>query len=471
MHWVTPRRAAKRQALVKPLCKQAENSDNDRLLGWRFRLGMIEPVQLSPLPHTASFLNHEDEADGASLSGRPGHDAIPTSEFEAAQQQGFFNLRFAPDLEARFQADRAAERLSLQHARILMSMVLSAGLLMPDWMMVPDRLEQAIQLRLCLFGPFLALTAFLLPRMPVAWREWIGVTNSLLAAFIIISLCLSSTDAMGPPYLVSLSLIPLFNGGVIRTCFWKSLLIDSLILLLFGLAVQSLPNPNVPVMVGVALIMVSTTVFTLYGSYWQEHEERTNWLMRQHEHLLLDRLEHSNRLMDRLTRFDPLTEIANRRHFNEFLEQVWARAQHSGHEVALLMMDIDHFKRYNDHYGHPVGDACLKEVATTLGRHLRKPGDLVARFGGEEFIAVLSQTSLQDAMAVAERVRVAVWQLHRPHEASPTQDYVTLSIGVACLPAHACDASTSRLLQQADAALYKAKSDGRNRVCAAQEVH
>jgi diguanylate cyclase (GGDEF)-like protein len=470
VHWVTPRRAATREAPVKPLCKRAENSDNDRLLGRRFRLGMIEPVQLSPLPHTASFLNHEDEADGAPLSGRPGQDAIPTSEFEAAQHQGFFTLRFSPALEAHFQADKAAERLQLLHVGILMSVILSAGMLGPDWLMVPDRFGQAIQLRLQLFGPFLAFTAFLLPRIPVVWREWVGVLNSLLAASIIVKLCLSSEDVLGPPYLVSLSLILLYNGGVVRTRFWQSLLIDILILLMFGLAVQSLPNPNVPVMVGVALIMVSTTVFTLYGSYWQEHEERTNWLMLKHEHTLMDKLESGNQRMDELTRFDPLTEIANRRHFDEFLEQVWSRAQQGDRDVALLMMDIDHFKRYNDHYGHPVGDACLKEVAATLGRHLRKPGDLVARFGGEEFIAVLSQTSLPDATTVAERVREAIWQLQRPHEASATQDRVTLSIGVASLPANAPDASIARLLQQADAALYQAKSEGRNRVCAAAQA-
>ncbi|TAK93076.1 MAG: diguanylate cyclase, partial [Aquabacterium sp.] len=123
----------------------------------------------------------------------------------------------------------------------------------------------------------------------------------------------------------------------------------------------------------------------------------------------------------------------------------------------------------NDHYGHPAGDACLKEVAAAMSRSLRRPGDLVARFGGEEFISVLSHTSLSEALAAAERVRAAVWDLARPHAASLTQDRVTISIGVACMHANATGASTIQLLAQADEALYQAKAHGRNQARAIEQ--
>lgn len=401
----------------------------------------------------------------------PGQDVaqpMSTSEFEAVQHQGFPWLRFPPSIEAHFQDDKASERLAQMRMGAGMSILLSSGLLAADWMMVPDRFLPAMVLRLLVFVPLLLIGASLLPLIKPIWREWVSLTKGLMAAGIIVYLCVSSTDEMAAPYLISLSLIPLFNGGLERLRFWQALVIDLAALAMFTAAALSIPQASTPVMVGAALVMVSTIVFMLYGSYWLEHEERTNWLMLQHEHLLLDKLEAGNHRLDQLTRFDPLTEIANRRHFDEFLAQVWTRARQDAQDVALLMIDIDHFKLYNDHYGHPVGDACLKEVATTMSRHLRKPGDLVARFGGEEFIAVLSRTSLPEAMAAAERVRDAVWRLQRPHESSPVQPWVTVSIGVACLRAQGAQADVNHLLAEADEALYQAKARGRNQVCTLQ---
>lgn len=402
-------------------------------------------------------------------AGQPDHH-VPLGDFEAVLQQGFLRLRF-PDaaMEASFQDDTEAARVRLMRTGALLGLLLSGGLLCTDWIMVPDRFEAALLTRVLLFAPILCLCAVFLHRMPAAGREWTSLLNSVLSAGIHVYLCVSSTDELAGPYLVTLSMIVLFNGGVTRMRFWRALQIDLIILALFAGAALMIHNPNVPVMVGQALIMVSTTLFTLYNSYGLEHEERANWLMLQHEHQLLERLEHGNKRLDQITRFDPLTEISNRRHFDEFLTQVWMRGARDGTSVAVLMMDIDHFKFYNDHYGHPAGDACLKEVAAAMSRSLRRPGDLVARFGGEEFISVLSHTSLSEALAAAERVRAAVWDLARPHAASLTQDRVTISIGVACMHANATGASTIQLLAQADEALYQAKAHGRNQARAIEQ--
>ncbi|HEX5354680.1 MAG TPA: diguanylate cyclase [Aquabacterium sp.] len=398
-----------------------------------------------------------DHAIGSDAGGK-----APVGDFEAVLQDGFLRLRFPDEMEARFQEDTSAERVRLLRIGAFLGLLLACGLLATDWIMVPDRFAAATQWRLLFLVPLLGLSAAFLQMVPPLWQDRSGLINSLLSASVHSYLCVSSTDELAGPYLVTLSMIVLFNGGVTRMRFWRALQIDTVVLGLFAWASMNIPNPNIPVMVGQALIMVSTTVFTLYNSYSLEREERTNWLMRQHEHQLLSKLERGNHRLDQITRFDPLTEIANRRHFDEFVAQVWSRCARDGTAVAVLMMDIDHFKLYNDHYGHPVGDACLKEVAATLARSLRRPGDLVARFGGEEFIAVLSRTTLAEALAAAERVRLAVWELARPHRASLTQDRVTISIGVACLRANEPGASTIRLLAQADEALYQAKANGRN---------
>jgi diguanylate cyclase (GGDEF)-like protein len=126
---------------------------------------------------------------------------------------------------------------------------------------------------------------------------------------------------------------------------------------------------------------------------------------------------------------------------------------------------VDHFKKYNDRYGHPAGDECLKALAQVLKTHLRRPGDLIARYGGEEFIAVMPNTELHHAVMVAERIREELENLHIRHESSNASRVLTISIGVSCTRA-GFDKITTGLISGADAALYQAKREGRNRVCA-----
>jgi diguanylate cyclase (GGDEF)-like protein len=163
-------------------------------------------------------------------------------------------------------------------------------------------------------------------------------------------------------------------------------------------------------------------------------------------------------------RIDGLTQIANRRRFDEYLFQEWSRHIRMQQPLSLLICDVDHFKLYNDGQGHQAGDECLKSVAKAINQCYRA-GDLVARYGGEEFAMVLPQTNRAGAVQVAERVCAAVAAAALPHPASPVCDRVTVSIGVASMtpPPHApSDART--LIQQADRHLYLAKKLGRNQV-------
>lgn len=168
-------------------------------------------------------------------------------------------------------------------------------------------------------------------------------------------------------------------------------------------------------------------------------------------------------LLHSLSMSDGLTGIANRRRFDEFLEQEWRRAMRDETPLSLVMCDIDYFKQYNDTYGHLDGDDCLKRVVEAISSKLRRPGDLCARYGGEEFALIISGTAVQSALSLAESVRAAVESLRIPHGSSSVSSVVTLSLGVAAITPQK-GASSDELIAAADQALYQAKSEGRNRV-------
>lgn len=177
------------------------------------------------------------------------------------------------------------------------------------------------------------------------------------------------------------------------------------------------------------------------------------------------KLEEVNRELEHRAASDGLTGVSNRRHFDERLAQELQRAQREGEPVSLLLVDVDHFKRYNDHYGHQAGDACLQAVARALEREIYREPDLLARYGGEELVALLADTDADGARVVAERAVAAVRALALPHAASSTAPVVTVSAGAASLVPFAPE-DGPRLLRLADAALYAAKQAGRDRAVA-----
>jgi len=172
------------------------------------------------------------------------------------------------------------------------------------------------------------------------------------------------------------------------------------------------------------------------------------------------------RARDRLTHLastDGLTGIGNRRHFDESLAREYARLARTGSELSLVLLDIDHFKAFNDHYGHLRGDECLRAVAHALVGTLYRGGDTAARYGGEEFACILPDTTSEGAQATAERIRNAIAALRIPHARSATAPYVTASFGVAterCVPGR----SERGLVARADEQLYLAKASNRNSI-------
>ncbi len=168
--------------------------------------------------------------------------------------------------------------------------------------------------------------------------------------------------------------------------------------------------------------------------------------------------------LEQLSRIDGLTGIHNRRSFDDRLTHEWRRARREQSRLSLIMLDIDAFKRYNDHYGHQEGDACLKQVAAGIAEIFQRPSDFVARYGGEEFAVIIADHGDALTVAQAERLRGHIVALALPHADSPTADVVTVSIGLAAMaPGETGD--EQELIRLADEALYRAKERGRNRVC------
>ena len=168
-------------------------------------------------------------------------------------------------------------------------------------------------------------------------------------------------------------------------------------------------------------------------------------------------------MLEALSYADGLTGIANRRRFEEVLDLEWRRASRAGLPLAIAMVDIDHFKRYNDAQGHQRGDDCLVRVAHALAGSLHRAGDFVARYGGEEFVVVLPGSDEEQAVSYAETLRRGIEALAIPHAGSATADVVTVSVGVAAAVPEP-GAPPAALVEAADRALYAAKRGGRNRV-------
>ncbi|MCF8086071.1 MAG: diguanylate cyclase [Desulfohalobiaceae bacterium] len=182
--------------------------------------------------------------------------------------------------------------------------------------------------------------------------------------------------------------------------------------------------------------------------------------MRIHNYL---NLMHKHKLLDQLAHLDGLTEIPNRRCFEEHFHKECSRIARNEGVLSIAMLDIDFFKQYNDYYGHQMGDRALETVAKTMIQSLKRPADLGARYGGEEFVMLLPETNAEGALDVAERVRAAIAALKIPHVTSQVADNITVSIGVTSVQGN-CGCSLEKVLEIADHNLYRAKHSGRNRV-------
>ncbi len=199
--------------------------------------------------------------------------------------------------------------------------------------------------------------------------------------------------------------------------------------------------------------------------HWAVLRQRVKRLLYQSR--LQHQLESANKLLEQLAKVDQLTQLANRRQLELFLNTEWPEAIREHYAFSMMLCDIDYFKNFNDFYGHQAGDVCLQKMAGVLAKVVGRPKDLAARYGGEEFLIALPNTDLQGAIHIGENIQAEIAQLQIPHARSAIANHVTMSIGcVTTIPQ--ADTSWENLVAQADKCLYQAKEQGRNRIVSSQ---
>ncbi|MGE5649536.1 diguanylate cyclase [Noviherbaspirillum sp. UKPF54] len=399
-------------------------------------------------------------------SQRPSVDE--TSSFRAEQEQSFWSRRkkFSPAMEAAFQAEMDRLRDLRVRRTGLAAVVLYAAFAITDRVMVPDVYLQALTIRFLLVIPLLLLATFSIPRVKKPLLREILLSSIVIVTGASLPWIFSLSNHPNSAYYeTGITLVILF-GNIVLNLRFRSAVVSSVILLgtyAIFLSVQHKLPPEVRLNNG--LFSFSLVVISLLANFRTDQDQRRAYLARSREQARNAELSHAVELLGKLSSEDALTQVANRREFDRRLELEWARAKREGQFLALILIDVDCFKAYNDHYGHPAGDACLRGVASRLSSVLKRSSDLVARFGGEEFVALLPATGAEEAAALAERMRVAVRELQLPHEASSAAPIVTASFGVCAMRPVDSD-KAAVLLDKADAALYRAKQAGRDRVAA-----
>lgn len=375
---------------------------------------------------------------------------IPDDSLAArALQQGFRRLRFEPPLEREFwtshnAASRTRVRLAvfLALATTLCFALLDHWLLGQSWQLPGDLIRFGLQIPIILLC--LALTTE--SRYERAYIPAIKLGAPLFGIGSVI-MATSAPEAQAALLASRLVLAAFFFYFMLGLSFHAALRANIVMLVAYPIAawVNGVP----PAIAGYCLFVLScANLFAGAGSYALEHANRLAFLERK---LLAD-----------VARHDGLTGLLNRAAFDAELRRIWDGATRTREPVALLMLDIDHFKAYNDRYGHPAGDRCLREVAAICRQAARRPRDVMARYGGEELIAVLPGADRAHALATGQAIVEAVAAMGLPHAASPTAAHVTVSVGIAVREANE-EISAEALVRSADDALYAAKSQGRNR--------
>ena len=379
---------------------------------------------------------------------------------------GSCRLRFADQVEARFEADTQLKRSRHMVVAGLITALIYCLFLINDYGFRPDTFSTAVLLRVGVMLPF---------GLPILWWVNRGVSPSLretlMASTVVVATiisCLIFAKSIAPySYLdvFSFGLI-LLVGNIVYSLRFNYALWSSVISILIMLAFV-LPYEPMPVEAKRLAIFTITAIaiFSLVANYRFELSERTSYLHVLREKIRAGYYLKDNQELSRMSVTDPLTGLANRRHFDTVLPVRWQEAVDKNTCVGLMVIDIDHFKAYNDYYGHLQGDECLRRVAEAMQANSRG-ADVVVRFGGEEFVVLMANASPGSAKPAAERMRRSVEELQIPNLGVSHQTCITVSIGVAVLCPTA-DLTPADLLSQADAALYEAKRQGRNCICVA----
>lgn len=376
-----------------------------------------------------------------------------------------WRLRFPAPLEAEFQTDYTSRYQTHMIISGLLGILalLACGIIDPFWM--PEVATELWLIRIYTTVPILAL--LLVARTPFFTRH-MQASTAVGACIFVAGLVALSHTAIEPfrhYFAGAITLVMLVVFVLSRLQFVWGLASAAVMMAILNLSHVIVGTSDIQLVTIHNFIFLASAMFALVGTFLVERSLRQNYLQSRLLAFENHDLEESNLRLQYLTAIDGLTQIANRRSLDMNLTTEWQRALRKREPLGVVMIDVDHFKLFNDTYGHQAGDECLRGVAGALKDFARRPGDIAARYGGEEFVLVLTNATAQQARLVAERVRDRILELAIPHQRS-SHGSVTASFGVASMVPTHTHSGPEALLLAADQALYRAKHAGRNRVCA-----
>lgn len=375
---------------------------------------------------------------------------LPDLPYARQLKEGFPWLRFGRELETVFRRARLEESLGYIRANLLLAIAIAIALSAMDALVLGralDRIPGTIDVALTVPLLVIVLAASFSPNRqkiyaPLAVIAFTACGLSQVAIQVVTSL--GGAQFLFPAMIVT-AMYVYFLAGL---DFYAALAVNFLVLVAY-LAAGDLTALPATQFGYDALTLAAANLIGASVAYMQERTSRFRFL--------------EACLLRELVARDGLTGIQNRRMFDQHIQRVWQQAVRDAERIAVLLVDIDCFKEYNDRYGHQAGDECLRAVAATLSHCARRPLDFVARYGGEEFALVLYEASREYVAEVSTRIQRSIAELNFMHEASPVASRLTVSIGAAYILPTA-SRSPEGLIQLADEALYSAKGQGRNRV-------
>jgi len=380
-----------------------------------------------------------------------------TSSVPARQLEGGFAwLRFSDALETSFRRHQLAEGMIRLRVALLLGFLFGMSFLLMDYLLGESGFSGSdVLIRTAINQPLIAtmLVATFLPSLHRYLNAMAVVVCLSIAACSLFITTVGEARNVGSVF-TGFLVLTFYTYLYIGLRFWPA--VATAVSIMLAVVATGLVNglPAGAVAYN-GLFLLFANLIGATGLYNLEYNQRKSYL----ESLVLENLARS----------DPLTGLANRDHFAERLRTAWAHCQREELPLALAMIDIDHFKQFNDQYGHQAGDRCLIQIATAIGRICRRPLDLAGRYGGEEFIVILPGASSDHAHLKLSQLLADIEHQGIPHVASAVAPHVTVSAGLAHLYPHDTERSPAGALQMADEALYSAKRKGRNRVVVARE--
>lgn len=372
--------------------------------------------------------------------------------------------RFPKDLEDSFQDDY----LLRHHRHMQIASTLGCIALLctgvADFIWLPEFSEELMLTRGA-FISIIVLFLFLSQNNRLSkFTPFFAAANSCLFSSMLITLALLSPSPLNYYYYCAVSITILVTGVLTRLQFgWSvSCAVSIWILLNIGMALD-VDHQSVQLFIINNFTFVTCAMFAVTGTYLTERNLRDIFLQGQLLALENTDLEKTNTVLHQLSTRDELTQLANRRAFDTHLKTEWRQSLFEHKTIGLILMDVDHFKLFNDTYGHQRGDDCLRQVANVITNSARRSRDLAARYGGEEFVVIFPGVDIDQLEVIAERLREEVMFLNIAHEKAPF-NRVTISIGIASVIPDANNPHPDLLIAMADSALYRSKRTGRNKV-------